>query len=74
MFELVIGEMDMIMGYMTQEQEFEEMLLEVWLNSQDETNLETGMTQLGDEMVSARKKMHKIQSFDETLFGEDFTA
>jgi hypothetical protein len=43
MFELVIGEMEMILGYMTQEQDFEEMLLEVWLKSADETGLESGM-------------------------------
>jgi SNF2 family DNA or RNA helicase len=74
MFELVIGEMEMILGYLTQEQDFEEMLLEVWLNSQDETSLETGMDELGDRLVQAREKMSKVQVFDETLFGEDFTA
>ncbi|UCC51614.1 MAG: hypothetical protein JSV68_21315, partial [Anaerolineaceae bacterium] len=74
MFELVIGEMEMILGYLTQERDFEEMLLEVWLNSQDEASLETGMDELGDRLVQAREKMSKVQEFDETLFGEDFTA
>ena len=50
------------------------MLLEVWLNSQDEASLETGMDELGDRLVQARKKMSKVQEFDETLFGEDFTT
>lgn len=74
MFELVIGEMEMILGYLTQERDFEEMLLEVWLNSQDEASLETGMDELGDQLVQAREKMSRVQEFDETLFGEDFTA
>jgi hypothetical protein len=74
MFELVIGEMEMILGYLTQGRDFEEMLLEVWLNSQDEASLETGMDELGDQLVQAREKMSKVQEFDETLFGEDFTA
>jgi SNF2 family DNA or RNA helicase len=74
MFELVIGEMEMILGYLTQEHDFEEMLLEVWLNSQDEASLETGMDELGDRLVQAREKVSKVQEFDETLFGEDFTA
>ncbi len=74
MFELVIGEMEMILGYLTQEQDFEEMLLEVWLTSADEAGLETGMTALGDRLLAARDTMHRIQTFDDTLFGEDFTA
>jgi SNF2 family DNA or RNA helicase len=74
MFELVIGEMEMVLGYLTQEKDFEELLLEVWLNSRDEASLETGMAELGDRLVGAREKVHKIQAFDETLFGEDFTA
>ena len=74
MFELVIGEVEMILGYLTQEQDFEDMLLEVWLNSQDAASLETGMDELGNQFASAREKMSKVQEFDETLFGEDFTA
>ena len=74
MFELVIGEMEMILGYLTQEQDFEEMLLEVWLNSVDETGLETNMTELGDRLLAARDTMRRVQTFDDTLFGEDFTA
>jgi SNF2 family DNA or RNA helicase len=74
MFELVIGEMEMILGYLTQGRDFEEMLLEVWLNSPDKASLETGMDELGDQLVQAREKMSKVQEFDETLFGEDFTA
>lgn len=74
MFELVIGEMEMILGYLTQEQDFEEMLLEVWLTSADQTALETSMNELGDRLLAARETMRRVQAFDETLFGEDFTA
>ena len=74
MFELVIGEMEMILGYLTKEQDFEEMLLEVWLNSEDETSLEQGMDELGDRLAQAREKAGKVQEFDEKLFGDDFTA
>ena len=74
MFELVIGEMEMVLGYLTKEQDFEEMLLEVWLNSVDETTLEASMSELGDRRLTARDTMHRVQTFDGTLFGEDFTA
>jgi SNF2 family DNA or RNA helicase len=74
MFELVIGEMEMILGYLTEEQDFEDLLLEVWLNSQDDTSLEAGMAELGDRLAEARERMRRVQEFDETLFGEDFAA
>ncbi len=74
MFELVIGEMEMILGYLTQEQDFEEMLLEVWLRSADEMALEAGVDELGDRLLAARETMRRVQAFDDTLFGEDFTA
>jgi SNF2 family DNA or RNA helicase len=74
MFELVIGEMEMILGYLTEEQDFEEMLLEVWLQNKDENALETGMAELGERLVAARQKMRRVQEFDQTLLGEDFNA
>lgn len=74
MFELVVGEMEMILGYMTKEGDFEEMLMEVWLQSEDESKLETSMDELGDRMVEARRRMRKVQDFDDTLFGDDFSA
>jgi len=74
MFELVIGEMEMILGYLTEEHDFEDLLLEVWLDSPDDASLESGMTALGERLLAAREKMRKVQTFDETLFGEDFTA
>lgn len=74
MFELVVGEMEMILGYMTEERDFEEMLMEVWLHSDDAAALEQSMDELGDRLVEARGRMRKVQEFDDTLFGEDFTA
>lgn len=74
MFELVIGEMDMILGHLTREQDFEDMLFEVWLRSPDETSLVAGMEQLGDSLVAARHATQQTQEYDEALFGEDFTA
>jgi hypothetical protein len=74
MFELVIGEMEMILGHITKEQDFEAMLLEVWLQNPDAASLTTGMAQLGDELVAAREALQKIEGYDEALFGEDFAA
>ncbi len=74
MFELVVGEMEMILGHLTEQRDFEELLLEVWLQSEDETGLAEGMDDLGERLVSAQRKLRQTQAYDEALFGEDFTA
>ena len=74
MFELVIGEMEMILGHLTEEGDFEEMLLEVWLNSSDEASLAASMAGLGERLVSARQTMRQAQEYDEVLFGQDFAT
>ncbi|MEE8304797.1 MAG: SNF2-related protein, partial [Candidatus Tectomicrobia bacterium] len=74
MFELVIGEMEMVLGHFTREQDFEEMLLEVWLQNQDAASLAVGMEQLGETLVASRDASHKAQAYDEALFGDDFAT
>lgn len=74
MFELVIGEMDMILGHLTKESDFEAMLLEVWLQDDDAETVTANMDKLGDEMIAARRTLEKTQAYDDALFGEDFSA
>lgn len=74
MFELVIGEMDMILGHLSDEQDFESLLLDIWVQSQTEAELQAGFNQLGETLLKARQAYQKTREFDEVLFGEDFTA
>jgi SNF2 family DNA or RNA helicase len=74
MFELVIGEMDMILGELTEEQDFEDLLFDVWTRARDEAEVRSGMGQLGDALVAARAAYQKTREYDEALFGQDFVA
>ncbi|MEW5938852.1 MAG: SNF2-related protein [Chloroflexota bacterium] len=74
MFELVIGEMDMILGQMEDERDFEDLLVDAWLGAQSARDLEANFDQLGNKLVEARKAHQKSQEYDEALFGEDFSA
>lgn len=74
MFELVIGEMDMILGQLSDERDFEDLLLEIWMGTQSDRELQTGFRQLGEALVAARQAHQKTQEYDEALFGEDFAA
>jgi SNF2 family DNA or RNA helicase len=74
MFELVIGEMDMILGELTEERDFEELLFEVWARARDENEVRAGMEQLGDSLAAARAQYQKTREYDDALFGQDFVA
>ena len=74
MFELVIGEMDMILGQVEAERDFEDLLVDAWLGAQNAEALRVNFDQLGVKLVEARKTHQKTQEYDEALFGEDFSA
>ncbi len=72
MFELVVGEIDMILGRLQGEQEFEDMVYELWLNHQDADEREKAFNSLGSRMKRAKSAYQKSQELDEKLFQEDF--
>ncbi len=74
MFELVIGEMDMILGQLSDERDFEDLLLDIWVEAQSSEELQTGFQKLGKTLAAARQAHQKAQEYDDALFGEDFAA
>jgi SNF2 family DNA or RNA helicase len=74
MFELVIGEMDMILGHLTDERDFEDVLIDVWLQGRNESEIQAGFNQLGDRLIQARQAYQASRDYDEALFGEDFST
>ena len=74
MFELVIGEIDMILGQLADERDFEEIVVEIWAQAQTDEQLAAGMVALGDALVAARTAYQQMKEYDEALFGEDFST
>lgn len=74
MFELVIGEVDMILGQIADERDFEDIILDIWTQSQSVQQFSEGMTALGEALVQARSEYQQIKDYDEALFGEDFST
>ena len=72
MFEMVIGEMDMILGSMDEEKEFESIIMEIWAEAKDNEDAEKKFSELGEQMVEAKKQYIKHKKLDESLFGSDF--
>jgi SNF2 family DNA or RNA helicase len=74
MFELVIGEMDMILGQLGDERDFEEIVLELWTRAHDTDEASAAFERFGDALTNARATYQHTQEYDEALFGEDFAA
>ena len=74
MFELVIGEIDMILGNVDEEKEFEELVTEIWLETRDNTAFHKALDQLGDRLVVAREAYLRQRAQEEKLFGDRFAA
>ena len=74
MFELVIGEMDMILGRLSDERDFEELVLDVWVRARTKADADAGFHQLGESLRQARQVYQTVKEYDEALFGEDFSV
>jgi SNF2 family DNA or RNA helicase len=72
MFELVIGEMDMILGHMADERDFEDIVMDLWASARTPDQVARNFEQLGDELVKARQAYQHTKEYDEALFGQDF--
>jgi SNF2 family DNA or RNA helicase len=72
MFELVIGEVDMILGSLDEDQEFEEMVAELWVQTDTEQDFRQAMEQLGERLVAAKQRYLEQRAYEDTLFGERF--
>ena len=72
MFELVIGEIDTILGNLETEQDFAGLILDVWLRSGAGEERQANFARLGDEILAAKRTYEKTKALDEMIFGDDY--
>ena len=72
MFELVVGEVGSILGNLEGGEEFESLILNLWLRSRDDRDLEDSFGELGQSLLDAQEQYLKAKKLDEALFGEDY--
>ena len=72
LFELVVGEIDTILGQMGDEFDFGEAVVSLWLKNQSQSDLDMAFEQLGSQLLEAKQGYAQMQEYDEKLFGEDF--
>ncbi|MBD3161668.1 MAG: ATP-dependent helicase [Candidatus Eisenbacteria bacterium] len=68
MFELVIGEMDMILGQWSEKESFEQKIFQIWASHGNKAERDEAFENLGEDMLLARKRYEKIQDYDSTIF------
>jgi SNF2 family DNA or RNA helicase len=72
MFELVVGEVGSILGNLEDGDQFESLVLNLWLRSRDDDELEVSFESLGETLLEAQEQYVQSKELDEALFGEDF--
>jgi tetratricopeptide (TPR) repeat protein len=72
MFELVIGEVEMILGNLTDEREFPDIVMELWASAASNAEAAEKFRTLGDELLSAKTKYDDAKRLDDALFGDDY--
>lgn len=72
MFELVVGEVGSILGNLEQGEEFESLVLGLWLKSQTPAAMDAAFEHLGNSLVAAQEEYVQSKELDEALFGEDY--
>ena len=74
MFELVVGEIETILGNMGDEFDFSETVIDLWLTHEKPKQLDSAFGDLGQKLLDAKHSYQEIQEFDEQLFGEELEA
>ncbi|MBI3186164.1 MAG: DEAD/DEAH box helicase [Myxococcales bacterium] len=72
LFELVIGEMDLVLGRALDEKDFEERIYAIFAGSADDADVARKFDELASALSAARGHLERVKELDQTLFGRDF--
>ncbi len=70
LFELVVGEVDLILGNLDEEREFDQVAMEAWAGAEDDADAARRMEELGDRIVRAKEEYQRLRRVEDALFGE----
>jgi SNF2 family DNA or RNA helicase len=72
MFELVIGEMDAILGKLDDIRDFAGIVMDLWISGRESGAVEMEFNSLADRLLDAKKEHAQVEELDEALFARDF--
>ncbi len=71
MFELVVGEVDSILGEVDDQREFSEMIFSAWVETTEQERI-SAFADLGERMAAAKDRYEAVKALDDQLFGQEF--
>lgn len=74
LFELVVGELDMILGNLDEEREFEELVRDLWLETEGQEQFAEQMEAFGERLLEAKESYLQQQAHDDSFFGDHFAT
>jgi hypothetical protein len=72
LFELVIGEIDMILGNLEEEREFQDVVADSWAEADDGDDFARRMEELGNRLLAAKNAYLTQRDVDDRMFGDRF--
>jgi SNF2 family DNA or RNA helicase len=72
LFELVAGEMEMILGELDEEQDFASLVMDLWVRSGAEGDRERTFDALSERLATARQRYRETRALDQAVFREDY--
>lgn len=72
LFELVAGEMEMILGELDEEQDFASLVMDLWVSSATADERERAFGVLGERLTAARQRYRDTRALDHAVFREDY--
>ncbi len=74
LFELVVGELDMVLGNLADERDLEDRILALYAESRGAEDLDRGFDAIEAELRRAKGRYQQVKTLDTALFGRDFEA
>jgi SNF2 family DNA or RNA helicase len=68
MFELVIGEVDMILGDIEEKESFSDIIMNAWTSSLDDNIVRKEMDIIGEKLLKNKNQYKDIKGLDEKIF------
>ncbi len=72
MFEMVIGEIDMVLGRVSGEKDFSERVYDIWVQSVSPEDRQKGFAQLATQLKRSKTQYENTKTLDGKLFGENY--
>jgi SNF2 family DNA or RNA helicase len=72
MFEMVIGEIDMVLGRIKGEKDFSDRIYHIWIESLSSEDRKKGFTKLAAQLKRFKTQYETTKTLDEKLFGESY--